>query len=1082
MYVGVDKFSSPQVDGGHFLFRERVVDGLIRRRFARMPAIVISAQAGQGKTTVIKQFLDRIGGDSAWYQITSEDADPAFFLMALQACLSNPRIQHAEAAGVTHGAMGGVTRFDLPRRLDSLLERVQEHYSKDLYLVFDDLHNLSGREESLFIINYLVAKAPAKLHFILSSREKVRLEALAQPSGGGNVAILGNRELALDDNELAALFQQAFNISLSQRMTREISLKTDGWIMGALLLGLQMTGNNSEEPPSGWDGTGRSDMREYFRRKVFSPLEPRLHRPLLMLSLLEEIPTALAEGITSDADIGKDLKALAERNIFIRKLNANVSYGLHHLFRRFLREKAAQELPTETITSVHGFAGGYYLRHNNPARALRHFLLAKDMAAIESALGECGLSMLANNQTATLSSILGSIPEADMARMGWASLIFALANMDFAPARALPLLRTALQAFTSECDELGELLCLTHIISIHITTTGHYREGEQLMERAEEIFSGLSDALDPYATILIARSLAMGRCIFLADADTAARYADMALSLARKDHLVNFEAAMLMIMGYISIFTGHLPLARSWMERAFDILPRPEVGTFNCLAIRMMHINFLFHDGDFANYFDQKQQIVEALGKNLVSQTIVGPFCYVWEMDIAINQGRYEDALRIADEAVALDPPLSPHLASQILQLKAVALVFSGSPGKARETCAACEESARLREQAGGLYFITLNKIITGLAEGFLGKREEGVARLSDGIRSARSMPTAYLESTGFIYRAAVRLEQGDLEAAAQDLRAGLGLMRRNAYRHFWACPPSLLEKTLAFAAANGIETDYARKLAAERIQLDFTQGGEPVPFLEIRALGEFSILFKGEPLLPPEALTPGQRELLCMILASPGLKVYQNAAQLYFWPDSSPSAAKANFDTMMSRLRKALAEVLPENSAGRYLVRDRGMVWLASCRVDALDFLAAARNALEHSSMHQHWQAANDFTRADSLWKGDFAPGVIGDDQVRAFRHCLASALTQMALAWGEHLARTNRCPTAITLVEKALRTDPLNAALWKSLYTLHGRQSLLQARCVLARLSALLRAEGYSAEETVAITKEISSSPSYV
>lgn len=1073
MYVGVDKFYPPQVDSPHFLFRERVVSGLLSRISSRESVIVIEAQAGQGKTTVIKQFLDRLGVASVWYQVTPEDADPAFFLAALQICLSSLRQECLSTPVITHRTNCNITCYDIPKRLDLLLAQVQTCLESDLHLVFDDLHNLTGHEESLFIVNYLVANGPPRLRFILSSREPVRLQALDQPSSPGDAAVMGNQELALGEGEIADLFHQVFGISLPHDMIREISLKTDGWIMGALLLGLQMTGKSGAEPPSGWDGMGRSDIREYFRRKVFAPLEPRLHKPLLMLSLLEEIPVDLAVRLTGMTDVRVDLQRLAARNVFIRELTLDsMVFGLHHLFRQFLREKAEEELPPDTTRDVHNEAGSYYLRRDNPAQALRHYLKANDMEAVEAVLREHGPAMLAGNQTATLSSILGSIPDADMFRMGWACLILALSNMDFAPARALPLLRKALAVFAPARDEPGELLCLAHIISIHITTTGHYREGEQHLERAEELFTGLESTLDTYTTVLIARSLAMGRCIFLADVDKATRYAEMALSLAKRERLINFEAAMLMVMGYIRIFAGHLTLAKQWMERAYEILRRTEVGTFNCLAIRMMLFNYLFHDGDFENYFDQKRQMVEVLGNDMFSQSIAGPFCCVWEMDIAINQGRYEDALRIAEEAQAQDPPFSPHLKSQILQLKAVVLAIQG---QAEEALQACTDSVKLREQSGGLYFTTLNKIMTGLVHAFTGAHDNAIAMFTEGILSARFMPTAYLESCGLMHRAAAHLMRGDREAAALDTKACLGLMRRNEYRHFWAWAPCIIEQVLGFAVAEGIETDYARKLAAQRISHEFTDQGGPAPLLEVRCLGELTILFKGEPLLPPQALTPGQRTLLCLLLASPDLKMSQDTAQLHFWPDSSPSAAKAKFDTMMSRLRKSFAEVLPESLAGRYLVRDRGMVWLANCQVDAQVFLASAKKGMEHSRLQQNWQAANSFTTASALWKGEFAPGVTGEDQVSAFRQELVGTLTRLALAWGSQLDQINRVHAAVDIIEKALRHDPLNDALWTLLYRLHGRQSALQARQVINRLAVLLRSDGYSESEVAQILKGI-------
>ena len=1076
MRVGGDKFYPPQVGTSRFLFRERVVDDLVRRCGSRKPIIVLEAQAGQGKTTVIKQFLDHLCLDTAWYQVTPEDADPAFFLVALRACLTHMLPQCPFAADIASQGAVDIARFDLPKRLDQLLGPLQDFLKKDLFFVFDDLHHLVAHEASLFIVSYLMANAPPQLHFVLSSREALPREVLRPLADGRDVVALGNRELALTDHEITDLFDQVFQVALSHEAVREISLKTDGWVMGTLLLGLQMGQGHGRSPGSAWGGAAGDDIREYFRRKVFAALAPRLREPLLHLSLLEDIPVPLAELLLEEPGIGKALGNLARRNIFIRRLDpGGTVFCLHHLFRQFLREKAATELDAGNIRQLYKRAGAYFFQRDNPAQALRYYWQARDYGAMEATLCACGAAMLATNQTATLAAILGDIPKPDLARLGWASLILALAQMDFAPARALPLLSEALAVFSRVHDESGELLCLAHIIAIHITTTGHYREGLGLLERAEDLFSRKSGQLDVFTTILVARSLAMGRCIFLADTEKSLQYATLALTLATKEELVNFEAALLMAMGYIRVFAGHRIAAKQWMERASAILLRPEVGTFNCLAIRMMLFNHLFHEGDFDNYFRQKKQLAADFGQVLFSQSIAGPFCHVWDMDIAINHGLNEEALAIAATALSHQPPFGPHLISQILQLKAVALALSGQPDTA---LAMARESTRLRELAGGEYFITLNTLLSGLIHGLCGRLEEAVGLLTAGIASSRRMPTEYLEACGLMHRAAVHLEGGDGKRAAEDLAAGLGLMRRNTYRHFWGWAPGALRMVLEFAVKRGIEVGYARRLAAERIGVSIRDNGKAVDHLVFRTLGDFSILHQGGVLLEAAALTPAQRELLCLLLTAPGLKMAQDSVQLHFWPDSSPSAAKVTFDTLVSRLRKTLAQALPQKAAPGYLLRDKGIIWLEHCRVDAHDFLDAVHRGLEHARMQEFWQAGNVFARADALWRGDFAPGVTGEDQVRGFRDVLVKARCRMVLTWCGLLARQNRWQEAMDLAEKGVRAAPLNDALWALLYRVQGRQSAIAARQVLARFASLLRAEDYPEDEIAEMLRIIASS----
>jgi len=1070
---GADKFCPSRVESLQFFVRERIVSEILRRCASRNQNILLEAQAGQGKTTLIKQLLSRMDTASAWYQVGPEDADPAFFLAGIQACVACSFPEAMPAAGASDLPGGDTAIFDLPERIDLLLGDLRAGSTGERCLVFDDLHNLAGHESSLFILDQLMENAPAGLRFILSSREPLPLDAWRPSAGKLQPVRIGNRDLAMNQREVADFCHGVFDLNLPSSVVQEITATTDGWMMGVLLIGRRMAHVRGGDAPDGSLGMGRKDVKDYFRHTVFAALEPRLHEPLVTLSLLEDIPVELARGLTAQPRIGDDLARLARRNVFIRPLDSDsASYALHHLFRQFLREKAHKDLGSEARRQAYRQAGQFFAARGNPSKAMRYLLQGGDFQAIEAVLRQGGMALLAANQTATLASILEQIPGPEMARLGWAPFYLALAHLDFAPTRVLPLLFQALAHFTGRQDGYGELLCLAHIIAIHITTTGHYREGVDMLARAEALFAELADGLDASTTVLLAGNLAMGRGIFLADIPAATRYASLGLELARKEGLVNFEAVLIMIMGYVQIFAGRLSGARPWLEQASAFLGRPEVGAFNCLAIRMMLFNHLFHDGDFANYFDQKNQLVTAIGQDVVSQSIAGPFCYIWEMDIALGQGRFEDALGLAEQVLAMEPPPSPHMRGLALQLKAIALALTGQPGPA---LAAAEESTRLREQAGGMYFITLNKLLCGLTHGLCRNHREGLALLTESIGYARKMPTEYLEACALMHRGALHLACEDQARAREDIESALRLMRRNAYRSFWAWTPKAAEEALGFAAANRLEIACARDLAATRVDADLREDGTVVPRIECKLLGGCSILLRGVPLLNIEDLTPAQRELLCLLVASPGLKMVQERAQLHFWPDSTPAATKANLDTLLARLRKAMSQAFPDETPNRYLNRDKGVIWLEHCRVDALDFLDLANGGLEHCRAREYWQAGNCFARADALWQGEFAPGVTGEDLVRDFRQTLAKSLTRMALAWCPLLVEGNRSQKALDIAEKALRADSLNDSLWGLLYRLHAQKSSLSARQVLDRFARSLRAEEYPEHEVQALVRAV-------
>lgn len=286
------------------------------------------------------------------------------------------------------------------------------------------------------------------------------------------------------------------------------------------------------------------------------------------------------------------------------------------------------------------------------------------------------------------------------------------------------------------------------------------------------------------------------------------------------------------------------------------------------------------------------------------------------------------------------------------------------------------------------------------------------------------------------------------------------------------------MTRSLALAVQHGYEPAFAKRLATYRLHLSLLDDGTPIPQLDIQVLGDIRINRQGTPLLEAEDLTPTQRELLALLLSAPGLKMPQESICLHFWPDSSQNTVRIKFDTLISRLRKTLADALMDNTAALYLNRDKGMLWLAHCRIDAQRFIDGAKKGMVHYRLQEFWQAGNIFTAIEPLWQGEFAPGATGDDRMRFFRDSLNTAHSEMAIAWSDLLVRSDRLADAIGVVNKALLYDPLNDRLYALLYRLEGQRSAVHARRVLDRFKSVLLLEGFCYDETVDLVQRVSTS----
>lgn len=1037
-------------EAGHYdpsihLFREKAVKRLLLLDGKKRRNLWVEAQGGHGKSVFVSQYLSHIRANFVWYSMTGADADPVAFIRGLALCLAESTGRFSEALVTRRIERGEISPDNLGFAADLICCELKKlPPSQRPYIVLDDLHNVSGAPILLNFLGKFCGALKGIVPFACITRNRVgtALEAfrtLLHP------IVIGFDFLAMDTEEAARLFREHFSVDLDEKALCLLMTRTEGWMMGILSHALNCSCHPESISSRPEEALGESPVGSlgfFFQEEIFDKISENLLPDLMRLALMEEIPLALAVEVTGNPEIGKALEALCAANYFTRRDRKRPGiYHFHHLFREYLREEAKRHLPTECLRNALCRAANFYIRSDELETALGLCMRAEDVAKFQEILKDAGARMLAENRIITLRAFLSGISEQVGDHYPWISLYQGVVCLDTRPSEALSHLLAALDRFAFKGDEQGELLALTHIIHYYATIDAQFKIGKPYLKRAEGLFKAHGAELSVYCRIQALIFLAIGSELFLEEMEMARSYTEQALALAQRHGLTNFIAEARLNRGFLCLFHCDYKGFYREMETLHPFRMNPGISAHTRMMILLAMLNLLAEDGDFFTYRFYRDRLDREVGDDLLEQSILSPYLSTWDTDAAIAQGKDDEAWRITQEMLdsgRIDQ--DPHFFCQIHQYRAF---LCGRRNDGAGVRANAEKAFSLRDQVGFTPLFVRCHTLVGMALGFCGENEGAIARLTEGIRLSDRYGETSIRASAHIHRARILEDSG--EDGRQDLETAVRLLKENRYGHLALWAPDVMKRFLHTAIAHGIQPTFCRNLALTRLDLAFTDSGEPIPALCIQTLGEPMLCVEGQGEVGLSDFTQRQQALFSILLSVPGKSISVEKLQTLLWPESSPAKGRSSFDSMLSRFRKAVDSHLFPGSSHHYVPLKNGVLSLACCRVDADRFLAHAEEGRARHAKGDLWQAANAFRKALTLYRGEYLPGMTLDHFAVALKeHRLVPLLESCLTLWCDILQRQgDGCPEDLDLIESRLTPEICREPICEQLqdyYTLRG------------------------------------------
>lgn len=346
--------------------------------------ILVCAQAGSGKSTIVSDWLSKQDRSHIWYSLDEWDNDLTQFFSYL---IAGVKLIDQPVSEKLKQLLNAFQSIGLEGFLKAFIHQLHA-IDHPFILVLDDYHVIHN-EQIHQVIRTILDHMPGLLQLVLITREDPPLP-LAKLRAGKRLLELRISDLRFTEEEVRMFFLQQLNLNLEDEQLKLLFKRTEGWVAGLQLTALSMQGlediNGFIEAFTG----SHYYIMDYLMEEVLERQTPETKEFLLKTAVLELFSGELCDAVVpiSSGNGSLIIERLVKTNCFIIPMDSSGRwYRYHHLFRDLLRQRL-EHLPKIEVEKLHLRAGFWFKMAGREQEAVQHFLRAEAFAEA-AALIEC---------------------------------------------------------------------------------------------------------------------------------------------------------------------------------------------------------------------------------------------------------------------------------------------------------------------------------------------------------------------------------------------------------------------------------------------------------------------------------------------------------------------------------------------------------------------------------------------------------------------------------------------------------------------------------------------------------------------
>lgn len=1054
----VTKFVPPKLPAP-ILRRPRLLEALLSHLDRKL--LLITADAGYGKTTLVAGLVAEAGIPCAWYRVERTDCDRVVFL---EHFLESVRQQfphfgsHLRTTLQTGAVNPEVAMTHLANDLCTL---------PDLLIVLDDYHQVDGSQEVNRFVDDLLDHLPATAHLLVATRTTPHL-SLSRLRAQNQLFEVVTASLRFTLQEMEALFA-VLGVALDPEVLQAVASRTEGWV-GALVLAYHSIKEKNPDEIRRLLHALRGSARYihgYLSAEVFRLQVPDVQSFLRATSVLPRLHADICDALLDRADARHLLQYLERNNLFTHALDEERSwYRYHPLFQEFLQARLITDEGATRASALSRKAGAILEQRQLPGEAFEQYARAGDWIEAARLLSELGSHLLDVGRLHTVQAFLGQIPaqvadEVPELHVQWGRLMelrgqWTQAREQFA---------RALEISTARGEDRGKARAL---MGLALT---YFRQGQytRCMELCEQALLLVSSE-DRLSRAEVLRLIA-GCCLETDDLDRGEQHMKQALGAFRALGRRRPEAQALHNLAYsVHFVRGDFQTALRLEVEAVRIAEElNDPITLSLCLIGLGHLHLMM---------GRHQEALAVLEQLL-------RLCDEWQVeagrgyalmimaDVRRELGQQTEARRLYDEALALGERLGEPT-MRLHTLLGLAGLLSELDPEAAGLLA--DKALALAGQINYAWFRGRSLMVLG-AINAAERKEEAVAHFREAVGIFETLRATYDLARAHLHLAALVDDPGRRHHLAEALTLG----ERGAYDALFVHTEREIARPLLVAAvADRIRPDYAGRLLvatgtgedllallahsdpAVRVEAARLLAGlddrralrslrsllrdrtpqvreaaeeaieqlsrrPPAP-LHVYLLGPLK-LFRGNEPIPEVSWKRSSARTLFQYLAGQYPRMSPEEAILEaLWPTASPHGAHAGFHTALHALRKVLEPDLASARDSAYIVSHADQYGLnprAECWVDAREFERLVELGKLCRREVKHEEAISALQEADRLYAGDYLQDSPYQEWAVPERERLRQIEVEVLVHLGDLLA--GREPdAAIDVFRRAVALDP--------------------------------------------------------